>query len=719
MKSIASIESIQSYVAELGEALADKVREHSQPLHEPTATNQHPVLADLATPLFGKQADLVTGCVKSLDESGLAILACQMGTGKTPQGISTVHCHADRKNYRAIVICPPHLVTKWLSEIDKFLGDQVQATIIENWEQFLNLRYLPKPKCPEWYIMAMTTAKLGYSKRCAALRRVVSVFDAEKSLTFKTSALCCPRCNYPAYNRKKGLATEQEIEDSLAHCKGAWCKSCGVSHHHDRKTCPSCDRETVPCGERLWQQAVHKVSPMQYIKAKNARWFDYFIRDEAHQSKGGDSIDGHCTAKFAQLSKYVILMTGTLLAGKSEDIRPLLFRCMPRPFIDLGYGWKDELAFAQRYGRLQTIVTMKDGAKRRRSGTGSSKSTAQSVKPGIMPQLFPDFVANYTVFLSLTELATNLPSYTEETNNVPMDATMRAEYNEMKKQCLDAFQELYFKSRKYAVKLLGPMLEAFMTWPDVPYGRKPIGFTDDNDEYFCIYQPPDLDRTIIYPKEQELMEVLRREKKRGRKCWVFAVRDDTRDRLEEMLIAHGFKVASLKATVAPKNRIDWIAKNAPLCDVGLSHPELVETGLELFGPGFNFPTLIWYSTGFKLNTLRQASRRSWRIGQKHDCTTLYLYYGDSAQETAIGVMASKLVAAEAIEGKFSDGGLADESVDEDVAMTVARQMADNIKAVVQAKYRPIEAACTKEQRTAILRNKFASLRDRLKVRVAQ
>jgi hypothetical protein len=39
----------------------------------------------------------------------------------------------------------------------------------------------------------------------------------------------------------------------------------------------------------------------------------------------------------------------------------------------------------------------------------------------------------------------------------------------------------------------------------------------------------------------------------------------------------------------------------------------VETGLDLLA----FPTLYFYETGYSLHTLRQASRRSWRIGQRH------------------------------------------------------------------------------------------------------
>jgi hypothetical protein len=64
-------------------------------------------------------------------------------------------------------------------------------------------------------------------------------------------------------------------------------------------------------------------------------------------------------------------------------------------------------------------------------------------------------------------------------------------------------------------------------------------------------------------------------------------------------------------------------------DAIISHPQPVRTGLTLFDAlgAHNFPSLVFYETGYDLFTLRQASRRSWRIGQKHSCRVYYLYYG--------------------------------------------------------------------------------------------
>ena len=80
-----------------------------------------------------------------------------------------------------------------------------------------------------------------------------------------------------------------------------------------------------------------------------------------------------------------------------------------------------------------------------------------------------------------------------------------------------------------------------------------------------------------------------------------------------------------------------------------------------------------------LFTLRQASRRSWRIGQKHPCRVYYLYYGETMQARAMGLMAQKLDASLALEGQFSAEGLAAMSADSgSLTMELAKSLVENI-----------------------------------------
>ena len=93
-----------------------------------------------------------------------------------------------------------------------------------------------------------------------------------------------------------------------------------------------------------------------------------------------------------------------------------------------------------------------------------------------------------------------------------------------------------------------------------------------------------------------------------------------------------------------------------------------------------FTTLIFYSMGYNLFTLRQASRRSWRINQTAPRVEVYmLYYAGTMQAKAMKLMASKLAVAGIIEGTFSEEGLAAMSDVQDMTSQMAKELALGIK----------------------------------------
>ena len=100
-----------------------------------------------------------------------------------------------------------------------------------------------------------------------------------------------------------------------------------------------------------------------------------------------------------------------------------------------------------------------------------------------------------------------------------------------------------------------------------------------------------------------------------------------------------------------------------------------ETGLDLL----DFTTIIYYQIGYNLFTLRQSSRRSWRLSQDKDVKVYFMYYRNTVQELALSLMATKLQAAMAIEGKFSEDGLNAMSNNEDILTQLAASVADGIK----------------------------------------
>jgi hypothetical protein len=84
---------------------------------------------------------------------------------------------------------------------------------------------------------------------------------------------------------------------------------------------------------------------------------------------------------------------------------------------------------------------------------------------------------------------------------------------------------------------------------------------------------------------------------------------------------------------------------------------------------WTFPTILFYESGYSLDTLRQASRRSWRIGQRRPVRVKFLCYEGTMQTSCLRLMGKKLLVALTMEGKFAGEGL--QSIDEDTDMVSA------------------------------------------------
>ena len=87
-----------------------------------------------------------------------------------------------------------------------------------------------------------------------------------------------------------------------------------------------------------------------------------------------------------------------------------------------------------------------------------------------------------------------------------------------------------------------------------------------------------------------------------------------------------------------------------------------------------FPTLLFYESGYSIYVLRQASRRSWRIGQKQPVRVKYMAYAGTMQENCLRLMGKKLLVSLAMEGKFANHGLQALDDDDDMLTAMAREL---------------------------------------------
>jgi hypothetical protein len=74
--------------------------------------------------------------------------------------------------------------------------------------------------------------------------------------------------------------------------------------------------------------------------------------------------------------------------------------------------------------------------------------------------------------------------------------------------------------------------------------------------------------------------------------------------------------------------------------------------------------------------LRQASRRSWRIGQRYPVRVKFVTYTGTMQETCLRLMGKKMLVALMMEGKFSGEGLQALDTDEDLMSAMARELVE-------------------------------------------
>jgi hypothetical protein len=689
---ISSCQNLEEYMAQYGTILGNRTATAVDPLHKPS--RDAVIEVDVLREPFEAQAHVITALIKQLRRAKTAIMVGECGTGKTMLAMTACHGHAAGKSYRAIVMVPPHLVSKWEREIAETIPDAT-ISVLKTYHDLIDLDPSVPADGSEWYVVSQTSAKMTpkWVPKYVLHKRPIGV-------------PFCPKCG-EAIMKVEGKAKRQvpvppaELE-------------------RNRTVCPQ-----EGCGELLWQwtSTPDRWPIAKFIQRRLRGYFDYFIVDEVHQAKGEDTAVATNMSRLVSASKKVIALTGTLLGGYAHHLRTLLYRLSPGSLIADGLSYEESSAFNQRYGRIETVTYEKaaPGHDFRKSNSqsegkqGSSRVT-KSVRPGVMPSLFGKHLIDKCVFLSLNEVADNLPTLAEEVIAVPMDDEQRVAYQEIENRLKDAIQSMVQKGDR---RLLGTMLRTLLGYCDFPYGRNEIGYYDTDvysgaQKWIGIVTPENLSETVVRPKEQALIDRVTAEVDAGRQCWVFTTMTDKYDvvsRLESLLNVNGFRVKTLRSCVETGAREEWIAEHGPEAEVVISHPGLVETGLDLFDKSgsYNFSTLMFYQTGYGLFTLRQASRRSWRIGQVEQCRVLYFYYNHTMQSRAMTLMGRKLAAAEAVEGKFSAEGLAamggeDASMEIALAQSLVHQLDDMDPAREWGKISKMPTAVDRSLKHASLEN---------------
>jgi len=678
------METTFSYLRTHAQELSARILETYPPLQsmkDPVA----PRIATLLRKALPAQALAITGTAKYLRKAKAARIVAECGAGKTYMALGTIHVLAEGRPSTTLVMCPSHITHKWAREA-LLTVPRARTFLIED------MRNGGDPKKPHGICevklrkgkivyegMRLSLADLRrmgrkeWGKRCSGPAFFITGKDKGK-LGYYWEHVFLKAKSGPNLGGVINPDTGTAIMDSERQ---------KLTHLDFVDKIKLFESVTPPHGgatrySALWQadrERIQRMAPIEYIGRYMGGWFDFSIADELHQL-AGDTAQGNGLGVLGRAAKRLIALTGTLMGGYADDLFNIFYRMEPHTMVGDGfaYGGQGRRDFQQQYGVLETIEKV------RATDNACSRATKKTIqvqkKPGASPLLFGKFLMNTTAFLSLEDIADNLPRYDESVLSVEMDEEHAKAYEELEEDIRAAI-----RAHRGNKSLMSILLNTLLLYPDHPCGFEDIwarAFDPETKEYvkFLVTTPQNLKEDGLYSKERALIADVREELRQGRRCQVYATYTGEKDvtlRLESVLRQAGFRVAVLRSSVATDKREDWYERQLKGgVEVVICHPKLVETGLDLLA----FPTLYFYETGYSLHTLRQASRRSWRIGQRHAVRVKFVTYTGTMQETCLRLMGKKMLVALMMEGKFSGEGLQSLDTDEDLMSAMARELVE-------------------------------------------
>jgi len=638
---------------------------------------------------FPAQTIAIMGIAKRWQQARTGMVIAECGTGKTLISLGAIHVHSEGKPSTSLAMVPPHLVEKWAREafltlpgVRIFLIDDLRNGGDENKSHGVNEVRLRQGRIVrEGFRTTLSELRLrkessSSRKRWLSLCGRPSLFivgrERAKLGYFWRHAYRMPRSG-PYLGCVVNSDTGKPVIVDESRLTLAEFEKVKISETIESRGDKSCR----PVHSPLWQadaDKIRRMAPIEFIGRYMPGWFDYTICDEIHQL-AGDTAQGNALGTLASCTDRIVGLTGTLLGGYADDLFNTLFRLEAGRMKEHGYEWgtTGRSSFTQDYGVLETITKVEPTDNR------CSKAKTTSMvrrKPGASPLLFGEFLMQLCAFVFLEDISAELPPYEENYLSVPMDPLMMAAYRELEDSIRKALKE-----HRGNRSVLSTMLNTLLLYPDHPYGLGTLYGKEFDQEVkrnvsFVIAETRDLPEDQLYSKERRLIEEIKKELGEGRRCQVFAVytqKHDVTARLERILTNEGIRTAVLRASVDTSKREAWYARQIKEgIQVVISHPKLVETGLDLL----DFPTIIFYESGYSLHTLRQASRRSWRIGQRRPVRVKFLCYEGTMQTACLRLMGKKLLVALTMEGKFAGEGLQNIDEDDDMLSAMARELVE-------------------------------------------
>ena len=710
------VNTVTEYLNAFGVTVAQRIKDQFNPLFDPSVEPLSPEILAIndyikekaGYSLYDAQLAVAESAKRRLGKGKVALIIAECGSGKSKIGSVAMGAaaglraaHAKKGKTFNLVLCPSHVTEKWVREIEETLPDTF-ASVIHSITEFDRLYALYEQSGKSCYaILSKEKARDGYMRQpCAVWNKRKKTFVCPSCGEIIEMDISEDGCSYMVNADQFFFMNETRKNHVCRHCGGPlW-----TAANPDKKTdwirigeygfvyrygaaahipfCNNAAREETlrdiaehPDAPHPAARALRAYPLSTYIKKKYRGRIDGLICDELHQY-AQNSGQGEAMGELFQAADKVIGMTATLINGYASGIFYLLFRIAAPLMKKDGKEFDEPNVFSKEYGVTQSITEIREADYNSNRRTPKIRSRTRQL-PGVSPLVYSRFLLEYAVFLSLLDMGKDLPEYEE----LPVPLTMPEPVEKNYRQIEDTFVKILCNRKDIANKVQSSFLNLLTAYPDQPYGHAPI-LNPKSDE--VLVEPTDArsDRDIT-PKDEALLEIVDRKIAHGEKVMIYTnwTRLDTQKKVHLLLTKRGYRTHILPASVSPAKREAWVAKRlAQGMQVMIVNPTVVETGLDLNA----FTTLIFYDTGYKLFTLRQASRRSWRINQLAPRVEVYMfYYQHTAQHKAIKLMANKLAVAGIIEGQMSDEGLAAMSECEDMLSLMAKELSLGIRDSVE------------------------------------
>lgn len=621
------------------------------------------------TGLFPAQKHVATALWKRLLRANFAILVGEMGTGKTTIS-SAVSALLQTKGNPTLVLCPPHLVNKWVREIREIvpLAFAMPLYRLSDVEQFVRqVKQLQRDAqarhTPAFAVLSKEMAKLGSGWQPAYVtrKRAWRLDDDQKQIV---ALFACPRCGHIVHHVEANEETAPVMNAEYFEKKRR-CFECNEALYQSVRLNQTADDRLQTTEETLFQApvtepalSVAKGHPSlvtsrypiaDYIARRHRGFFKLLITDEVHQLKGQSTDQGYAFGALIRACDKTLALTGTLYGGRATSLFFLLHRLSPN--IRQQFQWSDGQKWAERFGILERVTKLSNednddygvfSGKRRRK-------TFVRELPGISPELVMQLLDS-TAFLGLADLGFDMPDYREVPVVLPMASEQRAAYDNL---ASTLEEELHERIKQGDHSLLGAYLQSLLAYPNACFREEIV--RDRTGE--VVASAPALSDAILFPKEEWLVNLACNERAQGRRLIVFCRQTGTRDitaRLKTLLQREGLKSVVLTASVGTQSREEWLRKKlGEGMDVLITNPKLVETGLDLVA----FQSTAFYELDYSVYTMQQAARRTWRLGQVDDVKVFYAVYADTMEHRAMGLVAQKLAAALLLTGDVVEGAL--------------------------------------------------------------